>query len=256
MCEPLIFSDLDGTLILSASRKQPGDIVCEYKDNREISCITKRQAELLPGLEIIPVTTRSIEQYRRIRFPEGFSPEYALTDNGGTLLVNGVPDPDWARRTMRLVQESSRGLERCRSVMEQDPGRNFEIRMVDGMFLFTKSTEPESMLRRLNEVSGAEVSCFATGAKVYALPAGSVQGGGGEPLCGYVKRAARFQQDSLRRGQRHGYSNAERRGYGGVPGGYFRGHGCGKSRFAPGEVPGICNGVFFRTLQSKTEDIK
>lgn len=109
MFEPLIFSDLDGTLIFSASRKQPGDIVCEYKDNREISCITKRQAELLPGLTIIPVTTRSIEQYRRIRFPEGFSPEYALTDNGGTLLVNGVPDPEWARRTMRLVQESSRG---------------------------------------------------------------------------------------------------------------------------------------------------
>ena len=242
MCEPLIFSDLDGTLILSASRKQPGDIVCEYKDNREISCITKRQAELLPGLEIIPVTTRSIEQYRRIRFPEGFSPEYALTDNGGTLLVNGVPDPDWARRTMRLVQESSRGLERCRSVMEQDPGRNFEIRMVDGMFLFTKSTEPESMLR--------------DGGEGLRASGGSVQGGGGEPLCGYVKRAARFQQDSLRRGQRHGYSNAERRGYGGVPGGYFRGHGCGKSRFAPGEVPGICNGVFFRTLQSKTEDIK
>lgn len=87
----------------------------------------------------------------------------ALTDNGGTLLVNGVPDPDWARRTMRLVQESSRGLERCRSVMEQDPGRNFEIRMVDGMFLFTKSTEPESMLRRLNEVSGAEVSASRRG---------------------------------------------------------------------------------------------
>lgn len=101
MFEPLIFSDLDGTLIFSASRKQPGDIVCEYKDNREISCITKRQAELLPGLAIVPVTTRSIEQYRRIRFPEGFSPEYALTDNGGTLLVNGVPDPDWARRTMQ-----------------------------------------------------------------------------------------------------------------------------------------------------------
>ena len=251
MYEPLIFSDLDGTLIFSALRKQPGDIVCEYKDTREISCITKRQAELLPGLEIIPVTTRSIEQYRRIRFPEGFSPEYALTDNGGTLLVNGVPDPEWARRTMRLVQESSRGLERCRSVMEQDPGRNFEIRMVDGMFLFTKSTEPESMLRRLNEVSGAEVSCFATGAKVYALPAGLCKGAAVNRFAGMLKERRGFS-----RGQRHGYSNAERRGYGGVPGGYFRGHGCGKSRFAPGEVPGICNGVFFRTLQSKTEDIK
>lgn len=194
MFEPLIFSDLDGTLIFSASRKQPGDIVCEYKDNREISCITKRQAELLPGLTIIPVTTRSIEQYRRIRFPEGFSPEYALTDNGGTLLVNGVPDPEWARRTMRLVQESSRGLERCRSVMEQDLGRNFEIRMVDGMFLFTKSTEPESMLRRLNEVSGAEVSCFATGAKVYALPAGLCKGAAVNRLAGMLKERRGFSR--------------------------------------------------------------
>lgn len=121
MFEPLIFSDLDGTLIFSASRKQPGDIVCEYKDNREISCITKRQAELLPGLAIIPVTTRSIEQYRRIRFPEGFSPEYALTDNGGTLLVNGVPDPEWARRTMRLVQESSRGWSAAAALWSRIP---------------------------------------------------------------------------------------------------------------------------------------
>ena len=140
------------------------------------------------------MTTRSIEQYRRIRFPEGFSPEYALTDNGGTLLVNGVPDPEWARRTMRLVQESSRGLERCRSVMEQDLGRNFEIRMVDGMFLFTKSTEPESMLRRLNEVSGAEVSCFATGAKVYALPAGLCKGAAVNRRAGMLKERRGFRR--------------------------------------------------------------
>ena len=202
------------------------------------------------------MTTRSIEQYRRIRFPEGFSPEYALTDNGGTLLVNGVPDPDWARRTMRLVQESSRGLERCRSVMEQDPGRNFEIRMVDGMFLFTKSTEPESMLRRLNEVSGAEVSCFATGAKVYALPAGLCKGAAVNRFAGMLKERRGFSRivcagDSA---MDIPMLNAADRAV--LPGAVFRGHGCGKSRFAPGEVPGICNGVFFRTLQSKTGDIK
>ena len=108
--------------------------------------------------------------------------------------MNGVPDPDWARRTMRLVQESSRGLERCRSVMEQDPGRNFKIRMVDGMFLFTKSTEPGSMLRRLNEVSGAEVSCFATGAKVYALPAGLCKGAAVNRLAGVLKERRGFSR--------------------------------------------------------------
>ena len=192
MCEPIIFSDLDGTLIFSASRKQPGDIVCEYKDNREISCITKRQAELLPGLAIIPVTTRSIEQYRRIRFPEGFSPEYALTDNGGTLLVNGAPDPEWARRTMRLVQENSRGLERCRSVMERDKFRSFEIRMVDGMFLFTKSDQPEKSLEMLEEAAGDTVRCFATGAKLYALPGGLCKGEAVKRLAGRIAPESRI----------------------------------------------------------------
>ena len=184
MCEPLIFSDLDGTLIFSASRKRPGDIVCEYKDGAEISCITRRQADLLPGLEVIPVTTRSVEQYRRICFPEGFSPEYALTDNGGTLLVNGFPDPEWTAHTARLVRECAGELERCRGVLEHDSGRSFEIRMVDGMFLFTKSADPENTLRKLNEVSGAAVRCFATGAKVYALPAGLCKGAAVRRLAG------------------------------------------------------------------------
>ena len=177
MCEhePLIFSDLDGTLIFSAAKKRPGDIVCEYKDGAEISCITPRQAELLPGLDIIPVTTRSIEQYRRINFPSGFSPEYSLTDNGGTLLINGIPDQEWTAHTMRLVQESSAELERCRTVLERDISRNFEIRMVDGMFLFTKSATPELTLERLRKVAGKS-QCFATGAKVYVLPAGLCKG--------------------------------------------------------------------------------
>ena len=78
--------------------------------------------------------------------------------------------------------------------MEQDPGRNFEIRMVDGMFLFTKSTEPESMLRRLNEVSGAEVSCFETGAKVYALPAGLCKGAAVNRLAGMLKERRGFSR--------------------------------------------------------------
>ena len=171
----IVFSDLDGTLIFSAAKRQPGDILCESKGVQEISCITSRQAELLPGLDIIPVTTRSIEQYRRISIP-GFSPEYALADNGGTLLVNGVPDPAWTRDSMDLVRECSRELSDCRRVLESDPCRSFEIRMVDGMFLFTKSTDPESTAAALAESAGNRVRCYYTGAKVYALPAGLCKG--------------------------------------------------------------------------------
>ena len=49
--ELTLFSDLDGTLIFSAARKQVGDIVIERKDGREISCITARQMELFPKLK-------------------------------------------------------------------------------------------------------------------------------------------------------------------------------------------------------------
>ena len=171
MCE-LIFSDIDGTLIFSAAKKRPEDIVCEYKDGVEISCITPRQAELFPKLSgVIPVTTRSIEQYLRINFPSGFSPKYALVDNGGTLLINGKPDQKWTKNSLDIVENCSAELSRCRLAMENDVRRSFEIRLVDGMFLFTKSDSPEQLLELLKSVAGERVECFAVGAKLYAIPA-------------------------------------------------------------------------------------
>ena len=174
----LIFTDLDGTLIFSAAKKREGDIVCEYKDDREISCITSRQAELLPKLTgVIPVTTRSVEQYRRIRFPEGFSPEYVLVDNGGTLLINGEPDREWTENSLRIVGECWQELERTRRTLENDSSRSFEIRLVDGMFLFTKSDSPAKSLELMRAAAGERVKCFAVGAKLYAVPAEINKGG-------------------------------------------------------------------------------
>lgn len=170
MCE-LIFSDIDGTLIFSAAKKRPEDIVCEYKDGAEISCITPRQAELFPELSgVIPVTTRSIEQYLRINFPSGFSPKYALVDNGGTLLIDGKPEREWTENSLAAVEKCADELARCRFVMENDIHRSFEIRLVDGMFLFTKSDSPERSLELLKAAAGEQVECFAVGAKVYAIP--------------------------------------------------------------------------------------
>lgn len=187
----VVFTDLDGTLIFSVGKKRPGDILCEIKDGREISCITPRQAELLPGLEIIPVTTRSVEQYRRINIP-GFTPEYALADNGGTLLVGGVPDPEWTRGSLELAAECGAELSECRRVLEQDAFRSFEIRMVDGLFLFTKSDDPESTLAMLEKAAGERVLCYAVGAKVYALPAKLCKGSAAKRLAERIAPGCRI----------------------------------------------------------------
>ena len=166
----IIFSDIDGTLIYSAKRRKVGDIVIEYKDGEPISCITARQAEIFPRLsDVIPVTTRSIEQYKRIEFAKfGFSPKYALCDNGGTLLVDGEVNAEWAKWSGDIYRECETEMSRFRELLERDPNRSFEIRLVDGLFLFTKSSRPSATLDFLG--CGELCECFATGEKVYVVP--------------------------------------------------------------------------------------
>lgn len=166
----ILFSDLDGTLIFSAKRKQVGDIVIERKNGEEISCVTARQAELFPCLRnVIPVTTRSIEQYRRIEFARfGFVPRYALCDNGGTLLADGERDAEWAEWSSGIFSECEHELSRFHTLLEQDPRRSFEVRLVDKLFLFTKSSEPPATIKYLGNGELCEV--FFTGEKVYVVP--------------------------------------------------------------------------------------
>lgn len=145
-----------------------------------------------------------MNRFRRISIP-GFRPEYALADNGGTLLVNGIPDPDWTADSMRFVRESARELADCRRVLESDPCRCFEIRMVDGMFLFTKSGDPESTVEKLSEAAGERVRCYSTGSKVYALPAGLCKGAAAARL---AERIAPHRRTICARGQHDGRSAA------------------------------------------------
>lgn len=182
MSNLILFSDLDGTLIFSAKRKRVGDIVIERKNGEAVSCVTARQAELFGRLRnVIPVTTRSVEQYRRIDFAAlGFSPEFALCDNGGTLLVNGEPDAEWSQWSSELVRECSDELSAFRELLERDPRRSFEVRLVDGLFLFTKSAEPAETLKVLD--AGELCESFFTGEKVYVIPKKLNKGAAAERL--------------------------------------------------------------------------
>lgn len=170
----IFFTDLDGTVIRSSSKKRAGDIVVEYKDGCEITCISSESAEVLAGLSdsVIPVTSRSIEQYKRIDIP-GFKPKYALVDNGGNLLVDGVPDRDWAEWSNGIAECRREELAACRLLLEDDPDRSFEVRLVDGLFLFTKSGAPERTLQCLRErleTAVVGLDLYGTGAKIYAIP--------------------------------------------------------------------------------------
>ena len=52
-------------------------------------------AALREVAQVVPTTTRTPEQLARVHLP-GPPPRHAIAANGGHLLVDGVPDPDWA----------------------------------------------------------------------------------------------------------------------------------------------------------------
>ncbi len=108
-------SDLDQTLIYSGrSFATEGDLAAvspvEFKDGREVTYMTKRAIvqlrKLVRKVLFIPVTTRTIEQYRRIViFQEMIIPKYAVTSNGGNILIQGQPDLEWNRRVRESVRQ-------------------------------------------------------------------------------------------------------------------------------------------------------
>jgi hypothetical protein len=98
----VIATDLDRTMIYSVAAMDVRDVECvEYLDGQPLSFMTTKAARLLRALAaetvIVPTTTRTVEQFRRIDLPGG-PWRYAITSNGGNILVDGEPDIDWRRR--------------------------------------------------------------------------------------------------------------------------------------------------------------
>ena len=132
-------SDLDNTLLYSRSHKREGDICVEHNKGRAHGFMTplavERLREVSQKVRLIPVTTRSIEQYRRIEWPEGTAPEYAVTTNGAVLLKNGEADAAWRETHDALIVPAREEIARCHALYLGD--RAFiRCRIVDDAYLF------------------------------------------------------------------------------------------------------------------------
>lgn len=69
----LFASDLDNTLLFSHRHRQPEDRCVERLNGAEQGFFTRETPDLLPQVvqrvHLLPITTRSIEQYQRIQWP-------------------------------------------------------------------------------------------------------------------------------------------------------------------------------------------
>lgn len=171
----VFFSDLDNTIIYSYRHDIGKKKRCvEIYQGREVSFITEDTYELLKAVKesvlFVPVTTRTIEQYERIDLRIG-AIAYALVCNGGVLLKDGQEDNLWYEESLELVLDCREELRRAEIMMLGDENRDFEVRNIRNLFLFTKSSKPIQSAEVLKQkLDGKRVEVFSNGVKVYVVP--------------------------------------------------------------------------------------
>ncbi|WP_130891518.1 HAD hydrolase family protein [Fusobacterium ulcerans] len=165
-------TDLDNTLIYSYKKDIGKDkILVETKNGKKLSYMTKVSHELLKELNFIPITTRSLEQYQRIKFFENYQPEYALTANGGILLYRGKIVKEWYQKSLEISVKSIKELEKGIKLLTEDENIYFEVRKVDELFIFTKSFNIEIVIKKLkNNLNQKLVDIHNHGEKLYIFP--------------------------------------------------------------------------------------
>lgn len=106
--------DLDRTVIYSPAAldlrmpdaQAPRLLCVEVYRGAPLSFLTEAAVGTLLALHdvatVVPTTTRTPEQLARVRLP-GPPARYAIAANGGQLIVDGVPDPDWAATVRQRV---------------------------------------------------------------------------------------------------------------------------------------------------------
>ncbi|MFF5566549.1 HAD family hydrolase [Streptomyces sp. NPDC012623] len=183
----LVASDLDRTLIYSAGAlglavpdaEAPRLLCVEVYESRPLSYLTETAAGLLDRLArttvFVPTTTRTREQYGRIRLP-GPPSAYAICANGGHLLVDGVSDPDWRRQvTARLADECAPLTEvRDHLLSAADPAWLLKERIAEDLFAYLvvdRALLPAGWVAELAEWAGGRGwTVSLQGRKIYAVP--------------------------------------------------------------------------------------
>jgi hypothetical protein len=78
----------------------PPLLCVELLDGKPLSYMTAQAARLLDLVRrnavLVPTTTRTLAQFDRVTLPGGPTP-YAITSNGGHIVIDGAPDEQWRR---------------------------------------------------------------------------------------------------------------------------------------------------------------
>ncbi|MDQ0901771.1 HAD family hydrolase [Paenibacillus sp. V4I7] len=179
-------SDLDQTLIYSQPLERAeelGDriITAELIDGKVRSYMSSSSYQLLQKLMtkliFIPVTTRTMQQYNRIHLiSQMLKPAYAVTSNGGNILIDGHPDLEWQASVVARVSETSEHVQDVRILLDRvlSPEWVLSSSYCDELFfshIIDRAKIPlEEVAQMSAELQRMGWSTSIQGRKVYVVP--------------------------------------------------------------------------------------
>lgn len=184
---PLVACDLDRTLIYSArafwldtpDSEAPSIVVSELYQGTPLSYMTRAAEQLLLDLAstatFMPVTTRTVAQYNRVRLP-GAVPTFAITSNGGTILVDGIEDRAWSDDLRDRMSTEAAPLPEVRALLEDSIADTWILRVHTAEELFTyaivdREAMPAEWLTALHErCQSLGWTVSVQGRKLYCVP--------------------------------------------------------------------------------------
>lgn len=186
MTRPLVAIDLDRTLIYSAAAlglapdaTPPRLMVAEIYEARPISFVTTRALELLDQLrsvaEFVPCTTRTIAQYRRVQLGDR-PPAFAITSNGGRILIEDRECPEWTRTVTETLAADSAPLTQVAEYLAKvaDPLWTRSNRVAEELFCYLVVDRAELPPAFVGDLTGwaADLGWGVSlqGRKLYVVP--------------------------------------------------------------------------------------
>lgn len=182
------YSDLDQTLHYSTTSSKleghisqwPDLVVSEVYQNKPFGFMTYETVialkEFSEKFNFIPTTTRTTEQYERIRIL-GVKPEYAVTNNGAKILHNGAADPDWDEHIRKEILPQSAPVDVVYdffkdSIDNADWVINFKnLDNLFAYFVLEMDKQPDTFLEDVNEqAEGWGFKVSVQGRKAYLVP--------------------------------------------------------------------------------------
>ena len=175
----LYATDMDRTIIYSQRfldeyKPDTNYEIAETKGDKIISYISTPvksrlfQMNKMDNITIVPVTTRSIEEFERINI--GLNVKYAIVSNGGTILEDGKPMQEWeeyikSKNCLVDLMQASLDLTDLESTTR-------ETKFIDNKYLFNKVEDEKLFDIEISELINKypNINFTRQRKKIYAIP--------------------------------------------------------------------------------------